>query len=82
MLAKAKKAGEVPISFGNLDKFGGIHEFQTVQNAFADKQATRDFVFAKDGASFDTHREPRGGGEAAGVGRQGLLHAQLQRHRL
>jgi raffinose/stachyose/melibiose transport system substrate-binding protein len=55
MLAKAKKAGEVPISFGNLDKFGGIHEFQTVQNAFTDKQATRDFVFAKDGASFDTN---------------------------
>jgi raffinose/stachyose/melibiose transport system substrate-binding protein len=54
MLAKSKKAGEVPISFGNLDKFGGIHEFQTVQNQFADKQATRDFVFAKGGASFDT----------------------------
>ena len=54
MLAKAKKAGETPISFGNLDKFGGIHEFQTVQNQFADKQATRDFVFAKGGASFDT----------------------------
>jgi raffinose/stachyose/melibiose transport system substrate-binding protein len=54
MLAKAKQDGDVPISFGNLDKFGGIHEFQTVQNQFADKQATRDFVFAKDGASFAT----------------------------
>jgi raffinose/stachyose/melibiose transport system substrate-binding protein len=54
MLAKAKADGQVPISFGNLDKFGGIHEFQTVQNQFADKQAVRDFVFAKGGASFDT----------------------------
>src|SRR3954469_15165854 len=54
MLAKAKRAGETPISFGNLDKFGGIHEFQTIQNQFADKQPTRDFVFAKGGASFDT----------------------------
>jgi raffinose/stachyose/melibiose transport system substrate-binding protein len=54
MLAKSKKAGEIPISFGNLDKFGGIHEFQTIQNQFTDKQATRDFVFAKAGASFDT----------------------------
>jgi raffinose/stachyose/melibiose transport system substrate-binding protein len=54
MLAKSKKAGEIPISFGNLDKFGGIHEFQTVQNQFTDKQATRNFVFAKDNASFDT----------------------------
>jgi raffinose/stachyose/melibiose transport system substrate-binding protein len=54
MLAKAKQDGDVPISFGNLDKFGGIHEYQTVQNVFADKQAVRDFVFAKPGASFDT----------------------------
>jgi raffinose/stachyose/melibiose transport system substrate-binding protein len=54
MLAKAKKDGEVPISFGCLDKYGCIHEFQAVQNHFAGKQATRDFVFAKDGASFDT----------------------------
>jgi raffinose/stachyose/melibiose transport system substrate-binding protein len=53
MLAKAKKAGQVPISFGDLDKFGGIHEFQTVQNQFADKQSVRDFVFAKGGASFE-----------------------------
>ena len=54
MLAAAKKKGQTPISFGNLDKFGGIHEFQTVQNQFANKDATRNFVFAKDGASFDT----------------------------
>ena len=54
MLAKAKQAGEVPISFGNLDKFGGIHEFQTVQNQFAGKDAVRNFVFAKSGATFDT----------------------------
>jgi raffinose/stachyose/melibiose transport system substrate-binding protein len=54
MLANAKSKGEVPISFGNLDPFAGIHEFQTVQNQFASKQSTRDFVFAKSGASFDT----------------------------
>jgi raffinose/stachyose/melibiose transport system substrate-binding protein len=54
MLAKAKADGDVPISFGNLDKFGGIHEFQTIQNQFASKDAVRNFVFAKDGAKFDT----------------------------
>jgi raffinose/stachyose/melibiose transport system substrate-binding protein len=54
MLAKAKQDGEIPIAFGNLDKYGGIHEFQTVQNQFTDKQATRDFVFAREGASFST----------------------------
>ena len=60
----------------------GIHEFQTVQNQFAGKQATRDFVFAKRRRDLRHAREPRGGDEAAGVGRQGLLHAGLQRHRL
>src|SRR5215211_4605155 len=54
MLADAKKKGEVPISFGNLDKFGGIHEFQTVQNQFANKEDVRDFVFARGGDGFDT----------------------------
>ena len=54
MLAKAKQAGQVPISFGNLDKFGGIHEFQTVQNQFVGKESTRNFVFAKNGQTFDT----------------------------
>ena len=53
-LEEAKGEGDVPIAFGNLDPFAGIHEFQTVQNQYADKQAVRDFVFAKDGASFQT----------------------------
>jgi raffinose/stachyose/melibiose transport system substrate-binding protein len=54
MLEQAKADGDVPISFGNLDKFGGIHEFQTVQNQFADKEQVSDFVFASDGATFET----------------------------
>jgi raffinose/stachyose/melibiose transport system substrate-binding protein len=54
MLDQAKQDGEVPISFGNLDKYGGIHEFQTVQNQYTDKQAVRDFVFAREGATFAT----------------------------
>jgi raffinose/stachyose/melibiose transport system substrate-binding protein len=53
-LADAKKAGEIPIQFGNLEKWPGIHEYETVLAQTADKQAVRDFVFAKDGASFDT----------------------------
>ena len=53
-LAAAKDRGEVPISFGNLDKWPGIHEFQAVQNEFAPAEKVRDFVFARDGASFAT----------------------------
>jgi raffinose/stachyose/melibiose transport system substrate-binding protein len=54
LLAQAKAKGQIPISFGNLDKYGGIHEFQTVQNQYAGKDPTRNFVFAKNGATFDT----------------------------
>ena len=53
-LAAAKQRGEEPISFGNLDKWPGIHEFQAVQNEFAPADQVRDFVFARDGASFAT----------------------------
>jgi raffinose/stachyose/melibiose transport system substrate-binding protein len=53
-LAEAKADGDVPIAFGNLDGWPGIHEFETVQAQYADKQAIRDFVFARSGASFAT----------------------------
>jgi raffinose/stachyose/melibiose transport system substrate-binding protein len=53
-LADAKQAGEVPISFGNLDKWPGIHEFQAVQNAYASPDQIRDFVFGREGGSFAT----------------------------
>jgi raffinose/stachyose/melibiose transport system substrate-binding protein len=52
-LEEAKVAGETPIMFGNLEKWPGIHNFESVLGQTADKQAIRDFVFAKDGASFD-----------------------------
>ena len=48
----------------------------------ADKQAIRDFVFAKDGASFDNPEFTGRRHEDQGVGRQGLLQQGLQRHRL
>jgi raffinose/stachyose/melibiose transport system substrate-binding protein len=52
-LEQSKSEGDVPIQFGNLDKFPGIHEFESVLGQVADKQAVRDFVFSKGGASFD-----------------------------
>lgn len=53
-LQEAKAEGDVPIQFGNLDKWPGIHEYETVLATQADKQAVRDFVFQAEGASFDT----------------------------
>src|SRR4051794_37632873 len=52
-LQEAKDAGETPIMFGNLQKWPGIHNFESVLGQTADKQAIRDFVFAKQGSSFD-----------------------------
>ena len=60
----------------------GIHEFQTVQNQYADKQASRDFVFAKRRRVVRHVGERGGREEAPGVGEGGLLHAGLQRHGL
>jgi raffinose/stachyose/melibiose transport system substrate-binding protein len=51
-LADAKRRGETPISFGNLDKWPGIHEYQAVLNEFAGPDEVRDFVFAREGATF------------------------------
>jgi raffinose/stachyose/melibiose transport system substrate-binding protein len=53
-LEQAKADGDVPIAFGNLDKWPGIHEFETVQAQFAEPDAVRDFVFAREGATFAT----------------------------
>jgi raffinose/stachyose/melibiose transport system substrate-binding protein len=53
-LAEAKQEGDIPIQFGNLDKWPGIHEYETVLGRTADKEQVRDVVFARDGASFDT----------------------------
>ena len=68
-LAGAKRRGEIPISFGNLDKWPGIHEFQAVQNEFArGPTQVRDFVFAREGATFAAERA--GGGRSSRSGRR------------
>jgi raffinose/stachyose/melibiose transport system substrate-binding protein len=52
-LEEANQEDDIPIQFGNLDKWPGIHEYETVLAQEADKQAVRDFVFAQPDASFD-----------------------------
>jgi raffinose/stachyose/melibiose transport system substrate-binding protein len=53
-LEQAKGAGEIPIQFGNLDKWPGIHEYEEVQLQLADKEAASDFIFGASGANFDS----------------------------
>jgi raffinose/stachyose/melibiose transport system substrate-binding protein len=52
-LAEAKQEGDIPIQFGNLDGWPGIHEYETVLGQTASKEQVRDFVFAREGSSFD-----------------------------
>lgn len=51
-LAKAKESGEVPIQFGNLDAWPGIHEFGFAQNAYVPREQVRDLGFGRPGASW------------------------------
>jgi raffinose/stachyose/melibiose transport system substrate-binding protein len=55
-LESAKQAGEVPIQFGNLDAFPGIHEYVVIQDRMASVDYVTDFVFGLQGndLSFDT----------------------------
>ena len=53
-LAKAKAAGEVPVAFGNLDKWPGIHEFGTIQGRHVAPDTIRTLAFGAKGASWTT----------------------------
>jgi raffinose/stachyose/melibiose transport system substrate-binding protein len=52
-LKEAKDEGDIPIQFGNLDAWPGIHNYETVLGKTASKEQVRDFVFAREGATFD-----------------------------
>ncbi|MGH3387864.1 MAG: extracellular solute-binding protein [Actinomadura sp.] len=52
-LATAKGKGELPIAFGNVDKFPAIHEFGVIQDQIAGKQAVRDLFFGRGGSWTD-----------------------------
>jgi raffinose/stachyose/melibiose transport system substrate-binding protein len=51
-LQAAKDAGELPIQFGNLDAWPGIHEFGFVQNQFVPRDDIRALGFGQEGASW------------------------------
>jgi raffinose/stachyose/melibiose transport system substrate-binding protein len=52
-LATAKGKGELPIAFGNLDKFPGIHDFGMIQDQIAGKDAVRNLFFGRGGSWTD-----------------------------
>jgi raffinose/stachyose/melibiose transport system substrate-binding protein len=60
-LAVAKQGGEIPIQFGNLDGFPGIHEWGVVQDQIAPESTLTDFIFGLQGnhLSFNTPENVR-----------------------
>jgi raffinose/stachyose/melibiose transport system substrate-binding protein len=52
-LGKAKQGGEIPIQFGNLDKWPGIHTFEEPQLQYVDKDFARNWIFGNTSQSFD-----------------------------
>lgn len=53
-LGKIKAKGQLPIMFGNKDQWPAIHEFGILQGQTAGKQAVRDLVFGKTGATWNS----------------------------
>ena len=72
-LAKAKAGGEVPIQFGNLDKWPGIHEFEVVATQTVPKEQLRDFIFGRGDASFDTEEVRKAAATLQGWARKGYF---------
>ena len=81
-LQKAKDAGETPIMFGNLEKWPGIHNFES--RARADRRQAGDprLRLRQGGRVVRQPGVHRRRHEDQGLGRQGLLQQGLQRHRL
>jgi raffinose/stachyose/melibiose transport system substrate-binding protein len=55
-LAAAKQAGEIPIQYGDLDKFPGAHTWAAVQERYVPESWMTDFIFGLkyDETRFDT----------------------------
>lgn len=53
-LAKAKRAGMLPLQFGNLDQIGGVHLWGAVQARFAALDTARRLALGQPGASWTT----------------------------
>lgn len=51
-LQTGKEAGEIPIQFGNLDQWPGIHEWGFVQNQFTPREDIRNLGFGQEGSSW------------------------------
>ncbi len=51
-LATAKQAGEIPLQFGNLEQWPGIHVFGAIQSRYVDPDTVRDLGFGVEGGDW------------------------------
>lgn len=54
LLAKIKKAGITPISFGSLDGWNAIHEFSAIQHLLVSSDYINNLTYGVNNVSFDT----------------------------
>ena len=60
LLLDARNAGEVPIMFGNLDRWPGIHIFSAIEHVMLPNRTwLDDFVYGRGGVSFATAENTR-----------------------
>ena len=78
-LAAVKAKGEVPMMFGNLDKWPAIHVFGTVQGRTTPADAVTQLGFGHKGASWTTPENTKAAQTLVDWVGQGLLRARLQR---
>ncbi len=60
-LAAASEAGELPIQFGNLDGWPGIHDFGFVHNQSVPREDIRNLGFGRDGSSWTSEENVQAG---------------------
>ena len=81
-LAAAADAGELPIQFGNLDGWPGIHDFGFVHNQFVPREDIRNLGFGREGASWTSEENVQAAETFSAWVDGRLLHPRLQRRRL
>jgi raffinose/stachyose/melibiose transport system substrate-binding protein len=72
-LGKIKNAGQLPIAFGNKDQWPAIHEFGILQGQLAGKDAVRNLVFGKPGATWTSPPNLQAATKLATWARNGYL---------
>jgi raffinose/stachyose/melibiose transport system substrate-binding protein len=73
VLATAKQAGEIPLQFGNVEKWPAIHVFGTIQGRTVPKDQITTLAFGRPGASWTTPENTAAAQKLASWAEQGYF---------